>query len=119
MYTKLILFFFILLECVSSTFFIFFILNQVSNTNATCRVCLTCRSGYSLGKDGVTCGLCPNRDNLGKGAAAAVVLTLLVLLMFVLLIYLKIKAATSGAKGSKGKYSKRRERASRIWKHCS
>ena len=83
-------------------------MNQVSNTNATCRVCLTCRSGYSLGKDGVTCGLCPNRDNLGKGAAAAVVLTLLVLLMFVLLIYLKIKAATSGAKGSKGKYSKRK-----------
>ena len=75
------------------------------DAGGSCRLCSTCRSGYSLGGDGVTCLPCltETEEEKSNGIVAGIVIMLLVLLIFALLIFLKVKSSTSGGHGAKTK----------------
>ncbi len=70
----------------------------------SCRLCSTCRIGYSKSLDALTCNKCPtSSEALTEGLMAIIGILFLLLLIFGLLIFLKIKSSTSSDHGAKTK----------------
>ena len=71
--------------------------DDVSKNCGPCRLCQTCRLGFAMHEDGVTCGKCDDDDMAqNRIIAYSCLIFLVVVLVFGMLVFLKIKAAVKG-----------------------
>ena len=65
-----------------------------NSTGAKCRLCHTCKNGYSKGADGISCFKCPQLEEQAWSILLGLLVLLLLLCIVALLVFLKIKSST-------------------------
>jgi hypothetical protein len=68
------------------------------DTGATCRLCNTCASGFSMGSDGITCFPCAPPEEQASSFAFGIFVILLLFFILGLLVFLKVKSSVRGDK---------------------
>eukprot|EP00946_MAST-07B_sp_MAST-7B-sp1_P001730 g1730.t1 len=69
-----------------------------NDTGATCRLCNTCKPGWSMGSDGITCFPCAGPEEQASSFVFGVLVILFLFCVVGMLVFLKVKSSVRGDK---------------------